>query len=257
MKTKFLLAALWLACGQAYAQFSGQISYEIVRRIDPNSLRIVINGEQVKPGDPNFPTDMPDSRTIGMKAIFSGPYIKEVVDDQNLVVRRISSDGAPTSANLGRPFEESKYLDLAGKKSVTYLTIGKGPEAKTYKSEVPVERTSGWQMTDQTKKIAGFSCKKATVHFKNETYTVWITEDLPATYSPVSELLPEKGVVLLIEGSREQLKASKVQSANVNAKDIEPKANAQTISKQEMDDIREKTMADFRQTKMMHGDGGR
>jgi len=258
MKIKILFALCWLATGQAYAQFSGQISYEVVRKIDPSQLRMIINGEPVKPGDPNFPTDIPDSRTFGQKSIFSGNYVKEIMDNQNMMVSRVTADGGPSkTTNLGRPFDEYKCVDLAGQKSITFLTIGKGPDAKTYKSESPIQRISSWQLSDQTKKIAGYLCKKAIVTFKNEPYAVWYTEDLQATYSPVHELTPEKGVVLLIEGSREQYKASKVQPGAVNARDVEPQPGAQQISKEELTDIREKAMADFRQQKMMPGDGGR
>ncbi|WP_031530207.1 hypothetical protein [Dyadobacter crusticola] len=257
MKIRILLAALWLAAGQAYAQFSGQISYEIVRKIDPSQLRIVINGEPVKPGDPNFPTDIPDSRTLGQQSFISGSYVKEISDDQNTIVSRVLPNGGPPrTTNLGRPFDEYKLVDLEGRKVVTFLTL-KGPEAKSYKSESPIERVSGWQVTDETRKIAGYPCKKASVMLKNEAYSVWFTEALQVTYSPVHELTPEKGVVLLIEGAREQFRAVKVQSGHVNAKDVAPLPDAQPVSKDELNDIREKTLADFRQQKMMPGDGGR
>jgi hypothetical protein len=257
MKIKILLAAFWLAAGQAYAQFSGQISYEIVRKIDPSKLRMVINGEPVKPGDPNFPTDLPDSHTSGQKSLFAGNYVREISDDQNTVVMRVSPDGGPPkTTNLGRPFDEYRCVDVAGSRVITILNM-KGPDAKTYQSESPIERISSWQNAGQTKKIAGYLCKKANVKFKDETYAVWFTEELPATYSPVHELTPEKGVVLLIEGSREQFKATKVQPRAVNVKDVEPQPGAQPISKEELNDIREKTLADFRQQRMMPGDGGR
>ncbi|SKB77614.1 GLPGLI family protein [Dyadobacter psychrophilus] len=257
MKIKILLAAMWLAAGQAYAQFSGQINYEIVRKIDPSQLRMVFNGEPVKPGDPNFPTDLPDSRTVGQKTLFSGNFAREIMDDQNTIVTRVLPDGGPPkTTNLGRPFDEYKCVDLAERKVITFLTM-KGPEAKTYKSESQIEAVSGWQMSDQTKKIAGYQCKKAIVKFKDEPYAVWFTEDLPATYSPVQELTPEKGVVLLIEGTREQFRATKVQPRLVNPTDVEPQPGAQQISKEELTEMREKALADFRQQKMMPGDGGR
>ncbi|WP_439557355.1 GLPGLI family protein [Dyadobacter sp.] len=257
MKITTLLAALWLASTQAYAQFSGQINYEIVRKIDPTQLRMVINGEPVKPGDPNFPTDLPDSRTSGQKSFISGNYVKEVSDDQNTMVSRVFPNGGPPrTTNLGRPFDEYKLVDLEARKIVTFLTM-KGPEPKSYQSESPIERAPGWQLTGETKKIAGYPCKKAVVKLKNEPYSVWFTEALPVTYSPVHELTPEKGVVLLIEGTREQFRAVKVQPGNVSDKDVAPLPGAQPVTKEELKDIREKALADFRQQKMMPGDGGR
>lgn len=257
MKIRILTIVLWLAAMQGYAQFSGQINYEVIRRIDPSQLRMVINGEPVKPGDPNFPTDLPSSRTSGLKSLFRGKYVKEVSDDQNTVVQRVSRDGGPPkTTNLGRPFDEYKFVDIASRKAITFLTIGKGPEAETYRSESPIERVAGWQLTGQTKKIAGYQCKKAVVNFKNEPYSIWFTEDLNATYSPVHELTPGKGVVLLIEGSREQFRATKVQAGAVNAAEAEPQPGGRQVSRDELTAIREKTLADFRQQKMMPGDGG-
>lgn len=252
-----LLAALWLAAGQAYAQFSGQINYEVVRKIDPSQLRMVINGEPVKPGDPNFPTDLPDSRTSGLQALFAGNYVREISDEQNMIVSRFSPGGGPRkTTNLGRPFDEYRCVDAGNRQVITFVSL-KGADAKTYQCASPIEPAGGWQHAGQTKKIAGYLCKKATVQFKNEPYTVWFTEEIPATYSPVHELTPDKGVVLLIEGTREQFRAAKVQPKVVNPKEVEPQPGAQVISREALNEIREKAMADFRQQRMMPGDGGR
>jgi hypothetical protein len=77
---------------------------------------------------------------------------------------------------------------------------------------------------------------------------------LPLTYSPVPELTPEKGVALLIEGSREQYKATRVSTENVDTQNIEPSGQAKTVSKEQLKDIRDKAMADFHQ-KVMMGEG--
>ena len=89
--------------------------------------------------------------------------------------------------------------------------------------------------------------------FNKETYSIWVTAELPVTYSPIPALTPENGVALLIEGSREQYKATKVNLENVDPKSVEPAAQAETVSKEKLADIREKAMADFRQKIMMGG----
>ncbi|WP_338869626.1 GLPGLI family protein [Spirosoma sp. SC4-14] len=238
------------------ATWSGQIAYEVVRKIDPNSMRIVINGEQVKPGDPNFPSDIPDTRTFGQKTLIAGTFAKVNREGENTAVRTMVTLGAagpgPTqTSTAGRPFEEQVYVDLAAQKSITVLTIGKDKEARTYRAETSITRATDWKLTDQTKKIAGYVCRKATVPFRKETYTVWYTTDLPVTYSPINELTPEAGVVLLIESSREQFRATKVSQDAVDIKDIQPTTAAETVSADRLADLRQKALADFRQQLMM------
>lgn len=238
----------------AFGQTSGQIAYEAARKIDPSALRIVINGEVVKPGDPNFPTDIPDTRTFGQKVSFTDKYAKETLEGGGgMMVRQVvggggAGPGVPRTTQLGRPFEESNYVDLVLQQTVTYLTVGKDKEAKTYRAQIPIKRAEGWQLTDQTKKIAGYTCRKATVPFQKETYTVWFTTELPITYSPIRQLTPEQGVVLLIESSREQFRATKVSTNGVVEKDVRPASlTAQSVTEEQLKDIRDKARADFQQ----------
>ncbi|GAB2567949.1 GLPGLI family protein [Spirosoma areae] len=247
VRVALLLSLLAANAHPTLAQTSGQITYEVVRKIDPASMRIVINGEPVKPGDPNFPTDIPDARTFGQKVLFTDKYAKESRDEQNAVIQTINEGAAPRTTNVGRPFEEQVFVDLANQKTVTLLTIGKDKDARTYRAETPVQRANGWQVTDQTKKIAGYTCRKATVPFHKETYTVWYTTDLPVTYSPVHELTPEAGVVLLIESSREQFRATKVKTSAIPANDVHPSSLAQIVTPDQLADLRQKALADFRQ----------
>ncbi|GAB4007873.1 hypothetical protein GCM10028808_12610 [Spirosoma migulaei] len=252
-----LLSLLLAAARPMLAQTSGHINYEVVRKVDLSATRIVINGEQIKPGDPNFPTDIPDTRTFGQKVTFDDKYAKESRDAQTISIRMDSrpgpggGGGLPRNTNFSPPFEEKIFVDLANQKTVTLLTIGKDKDAKLYRAETPIQRTGDWQITDQTKKIAGYTCRKATVPFKKETYTVWFTTELPITYSPIRELTPESGVVLLVESSREQFRATKVNLSAIDANEVQPSAQAQTVTTEQLADLRQKAMADFQQQMMM------
>ncbi|GAB3992883.1 hypothetical protein GCM10028807_26750 [Spirosoma daeguense] len=227
--------------------WSGQITYEGVRKVDPSQMRIVINGEQVKPGDPNFPTDIPDTRMFGQKVLINGTYAKESRDEQAAVVR-VRGDGGPAQTrNFPRPFSEQVFVDLKDQKKVTLLTVGKDADAKTYQADAPIKRVSGWQLTNQTKKIAGYTCQKATVPFNKETYTVWITNELPITYSPIHELTPETGTVLLIEGSKEQFKATKIDTTTTDVQAARPDIKAQAVTPEQLADLRQKAITDFQQ----------
>ncbi|MGV3601241.1 MAG: GLPGLI family protein [Dyadobacter fermentans] len=256
MKKLLPIVMLLFAAPDIFAQASGQINYEIVHKIDQSRLRFMVNGEEVKQGDPNFPTDVPDTRTIGQKVTFAGNFVRENRDEENMMKRVIMQPGGiPQTADAGRPFEEYAVTDMAGQKIVTFVTVGVGNDAQTYKYEAPITPAGGWQLTQQTKKIAGYSCRKAVVNYRNEPYAVWFTTELPLRYSPVPALTPEKGAVLLVEGSREQYRATKVQTGKVDAKTVMPDVQAETVSEAQLKDIRQKAMADFHQ-KMGPGGGG-
>jgi GLPGLI family protein len=252
----FLSSTNRVAKAQTSGQtWSGQITYEVVRKVDPSSMRIMINGEQVKPGDPNFPTDIPDTRTFGQKVLVAGNYAKENRDERNGAVRTMIGPGGSSTetTNLGRPFDEQVFVDLGAQKVVTLLTVGKEKDTKTYRADASIQRVTGWQLTNQTKKIAGYTCRKATATYRNEPYAVWFTTELPVTYSPLHELTPEAGAVLLIEGSREQFKATKVNVDAPSAKDMQPTTQAQVVTAAQLADLRQKAMADFQQ-QMMSGE---
>ena len=255
-KLLFIVALLFAAVPDIFAQTSGQINYEVVRKIDQSRLRFMVNGEEVKQGDPNFPTDVPDTRTIGQKVLFAGNFVRESRDEENMMLRvRQEPGGIPQTTNAGRPFEEYVVIDIAGQKLLTFVTVGKDKEAHTYKTEVPIEATGGWQLTQQTRKIAGHLCQKAVVNYNKEPYSVWFTTELPFRYSPVPALTPEKGVVLLVEGSREQFRATKVSLGKVDDKSVMPDVQAESVSQEQMKDVRQKAIADFHQ-KMGPGGGG-
>ena len=231
----------------ASTTWSGQITYEGVHRIDPASLRFKDdNGELMKPGDPNWPKDIPDNRMSEQKVLINGAYAKVTGNNYQVM---------PTVGGR-RPFTEQFFIDLKGFKKVTILTVGNDADAKTYQAEVPLQRVSGWQMTDQTRKIAGYTCRKATVPYKKETYTVWITTELPITYSPIQELTPDTGTVLLIEGSKEQFKVRKVTKTALDAAVLKPSVQAQTVTLDQLTELRQKAIADFMQKYERAGHGG-
>lgn len=240
-----------LLAGAAAAQTSGRIRYEVTQRIDPSQLHIVINGQVAKPGSPDFPTaDIPDSRTFGMSLAFAGNYAREQREGGAMRTLVGGPNAAPQNSVVKRPFEETTYLDLAGRATTTVLTVKKDAATTAYRSDAPYLAPTGWTMTGQTKKIAGYTCRKATAPFRKETYTVWVTTELPFTYSPVRELMPDRGVVLALEGEREQYQATKIDPKPVPEAEVRPTQTAQIVTPAELKDLREKAQADFRQRLM-------
>ncbi|WP_152560091.1 GLPGLI family protein [Hymenobacter sp. IS2118] len=245
-----------LAATAAVAQTSGRISYEATLRTDLSKVQLVINGQTVKPGSPDFPTDIPESRSFGMTLLFADGYAKEQREGGAMVMRTVEggSGAAPQVTSLARPIEETLFLDLANRSSTTVLTVKQDNAATAYRTDAPIAPPANWTVTGQTKKIAGYTCRKATVPYKKETYTVWFTTDLPFTYSPVRDLTPERGVVLALESEQEQFRATKVTLQAVPAAEVQPSTAAQKVTAAELKDVREKALADFRQ-KLVEGAG--
>jgi GLPGLI family protein len=134
------------------------------------------------------------------------------------------------------------YADLTGKK---YLQTFTQPDdtTKTYYVEEDYAAPKDVKLADKTKKIAGYNCKKATVTLRDETYTVWYTQDLPFSYSPINGLLPEaSGVVLAAESDRRSFTAKKVDLKPVAATDVSLPANAEKVTQ----DQRREMMQKFR-----------
>ena len=245
-----LLVAGMLGSAPTRAQTSGRIQYEVTKRIDPSTIRVVVNGEVVKPGSPNYPTDIPETRTSGMSLAFAGSYAKETRESGALSTTTTSSNGAggvPQNSIIKAPFEEFTYIDLTGRAVATVLTVTKDNATTTYRSNAAFVAPSGWKLSSQTRKIAGYLCHKATAPYQKETYTIWYTADLPFTYSPVRELMPEKGVVLQLESEKEQYQATKVDLKAVADAEVRPLETAQNVTPAELKDLREKAQADFRQ----------
>jgi hypothetical protein len=251
-----LLFCLLAAAPSSFAQSpaSGTIVYEGARKIDPSQMKIVINGEEVKPGSADAP-DVPTVANFSQSLLFSGKYAREEREMPRPFIRTL--DGGPGGPEreqvmkMEPPFAEKRYVDLQSQKMIRILEVKK--EKKSYQAEESFTRASGWQDSDKTRKIAGYTCRKATCPWKGETYTLWYTTDLDFTYSPIRELTPQKGVVLMVEGSEESFKATKVDTKPVALAEVQPTAGAEIVSAEELNDRREKAMADFRQIMMPGG----
>lgn len=242
-----------------------------MQKVDLSQMRVVINGQEVRPDRADAPVEIPETRSFSQQFIFSGNYGKEEQDRNGgggITIQQVARDvesggpgGPPPGGSggsegrgnrnfSGRPFERNVYFDLATQKTIEVVSIKKDSVTKVYQTELPSKKVTGWQETDKTKKIAGYLCKKATVPFRNLSYTVWYTTELPFTYSPIPGLTPEKGVVLQIESDNEAFKATKVAEQSVNESEVMPPKSAQVVTPDELNTIRQKAMADFRQQMM-------
>lgn len=87
--------------------------------------------------------------------------------------------------------------------------------------------------SDETKKIAGFDCKKAVIKDKNGSETtIWYTTDLPFSASPVPALWTE-GVVLGVENQRMKYFASEIEYIRIKDSELALPKKAKLISEEE------------------------
>jgi GLPGLI family protein len=286
----YMIAGLWAttALAQTTAPTSGKITYEGMRQIDRSQMRMVVNGQEVRPGSGDAPEGLPEVMSFTQKLVFSGTMAKEERDrPQGMMFRRNMDGGAgqpdgsgdrqnrPRNMNFTPPMAQQTYLDLANRTHIDVMTLTKDSVKTTYRTDRPLAKSEGWQLSDKTKKIAGYVCHKATVAYRPvrqargragvngttasaeqpnqapaENYTIWYTTDLPFTYSPVADLTPEKGVVLQIESDSQSFKATGVSMEAVPAESVQPPKDAKVVSADEMNEMRRKSMADFRQRMM-------
>lgn len=54
---------------------------------------------------------------------------------------------------------------------------------KTYRVKEPMNSIE-WKIGNQTKSILGYTCQKATAHFRGRNYTAWFTHEIPVSYGP-------------------------------------------------------------------------
>lgn len=97
--------------------------------------------------------------------------------------------------------------------------------------------------SNKTKKIAGYTCTKATAKFRNNEYTIWYTKDIPVTFSPVNGLVPpDGGFVLALKSNRMEYKATNVQMKDVAENEVQIQSPSHQLTEAEVRDMRRKMM---------------
>lgn len=91
------------------------------------------------------------------------------------------------------PYEQS-YIDF---KNQEYLSLAQ-LDLKSRIKTVATNRYTNFQLNRETKKIAGYTCKKATIEINSNKYTLWYTDVIKAKGSPLF-LGSNLGLVLEID----------------------------------------------------------
>ncbi|RAJ85437.1 GLPGLI family protein [Chitinophaga dinghuensis] len=255
-----LAAALLPLSSSLFAQQSGVIDYEVTQRIDrermarfqgnnnDNSADIpdVVTLQQhftFNNGIGKLTTDRPD---FGGNGGFGGGRRNGQRGDSATQQGQRRQGGGPGQGGGFRGGMGNQLVDLQHKKYQNVFSTS-GDDRKTYFTEEDFIIASNVQNTDKTKKIAGYTCKKATVKLKDDTYTIWYTTELPFAYSPINGLLPDSNAVILsAEGGNRSFTAQKVTLKPVTDTDLALPADAQKISQDQMRDLRRDEMEKLR-----------
>jgi GLPGLI family protein len=241
-----------LATAQSTAPATGRLRYEFAQRVDKDKVKIKMfdpNGQEINLDGPGSTIELPTSMSAQKSLVYSSRYAKEEQPQgMQMVGGNINVVPGKTPAatrNLLAPISSTQYFDLGARTATTVTTIG-GAAYAAPPAPVPAPPT-GWQDLPQTKRIAGYLCHKVTVPFKKETYTLWVTTELPFAYSPVRELTPTQGVVLALSSDQEEYTATKLTAEPVAEADVRPSPQARPVTEAELKELRAKATADQHQ----------
>lgn len=226
----------------AQANTTGIIEYEVTARVDAARMRAFSGGNTGGDGG-----EMPDVITFNQTFTFNNTMGKlETIRPGGRMRGNNNSGGNNEATPRRRMGNNATYIDLAHKQ---YLHVMGSPEdeQKAWYTEeayiIPTDAT----LSDKTKKIAGYTCKKATVKLKDETYTVWYTTGMPFSFSPLNGLLPDStGVVLAAESSKRAFNAKSVSLKPVADSITALPSQAIKVSQDEMREIRRQNMDKLR-----------
>lgn len=232
-----ITAALILpAAGHVMAQTTGVIDYDVTMEVE---RRGGPGGGGPGGGGPGGGGDESAPQTVNFTQHFTfGSTMGKVDTDRPSFGR---------GGNFKPPFTNTTYVNVLNKKVLQVVTENDGDKKSFYTEDDFVVPNSVDSASGKTKKIAGYTCKKATVKFKEETYTVWYTTDLGINYSPVNGLLPGNGVVLGAESEKRSFVATKVSLKPIEDSVVTLPADAQKITDQEMREKRRAAMQKMRE----------
>ena len=240
------------AAAQTAAPPAGRLQYEATQRVDQQKVKITMldpSGQEIKTDGPGSTVELPTALSAQQSLIYSGNFAQEErarnIQPMGGNITVAPPAGRPTPRALPPAVLETRYFDLAARTTTTVATIG-GTAYVTPAAPIPTP-PAGWQDLPQTRRIAGYLCHKATVPFKKETYTLWVTTELPFTYSPVRELTPKRGVVLALRSDQEEYLATKLTAEAVPEAAVRPGPAARPVAEAELRELRAQAQADQRQ----------
>lgn len=150
---------------------------------------------------------------------------------------RMRGQGGRGSFRGGRG-GNTEYVDFTDKKYIR--AFKRGDNDTTFYIAEDYTQPENFQKTDKTKKIAGYTCHKATAQWRNTTYTIWYTTDIAANYSPINGLTPpDGGFVLDLQSDRMEYKATKVDLKAVADNEVKVPDPSEQLSAEQVQAMRQ------------------
>lgn len=234
---------------------SGTITFSHIEKIDPSRMKVITVGNGPGDEDRQLPTTINDEREL----IFAAGFAKFKSQGGRMIMRTVSagSGGGGQSNIEGEreetheiklPFESGTFFDMNKKAKISlFINRPEGKPEEAFYYETPFLTPENFEIGKKTKKILGYTCKKATVKKKDETVTVWFTDEIDFTFSPIAEYTPPAGFVLEIESADESFKAEKLDvKTPVPTADLLIPGGAKKVSKEEFEKKRREAMDSFR-----------
>ena len=247
----------------AQQKTSGVIYYTQV--IDTKAMRAGGGeGQQQAPRANNSGFTMPDKITSKMEIIYNanGAKLQKSEVEEDISQAGNSEGGGMRMMRFGGNSDREVYFNFADKKVTESFEMNG--------EELLLEKKLGSNAadavkTEETKKIAGFDCKKVSIKDKNGSETtVWYTTDLPFTASPVPAVWTE-GVVLGVENARMKYYASSIEYIKIKDSELALPKKSKLITEEEYTakqaEFRKKMQEQFRNrggsgTQMIIREGG-
>ncbi|MGB4775401.1 MAG: GLPGLI family protein [Daejeonella sp.] len=231
----------------AQKKTSGVIYYTQVMTLGGPSPRTGTATDTMKKSAENLSVNAGSGRTITNKFELefnpTGAKLQKSIIDEEIpgagnTEGRIMRFGSNTDREVYFKFGENKVtesFEMNGEQLLLENKLGsKSAEVKN---------------TDETKKIAGFNCKKAIIIANNVENVIWYTTELPFNASPVPALWTE-GVVLGVENKRMKYYANAIEYVKVKDSEFILPKKAKLITQEEYQvkqtEFRKKMQEQFR-----------
>jgi GLPGLI family protein len=232
-----LLAALPFT-GFAQQKTSGVVDYTMTMQRGPSPN----GGSNVAESDNNNQNDdTGGSNVFTMNRTFTFNADGGKLSSPSFEGRRRAGRTQGQGSRQGRGFRgrssASEFVSFADKKYIR--AFKRNDNDTTFYISQDFRPAQDFQAADKTKKIAGYTCHKATAKMRNSTYTIWYTTEIPVNYSPVNGLVPpDGGFVLALQSDRMEYKATKVELQAVADSAVQVPAPSHELTETEVRSMR-------------------
>lgn len=180
-----------------FGQQEGTIDYEIK-----------VNMHRTLPPERGEMKEMiPEFNTHASRLVFRSGETLYINTDAEEEDEEFGSEDGPVQVKMRRPMNEYYFNHPIGRRVAMMEFLG-----KYFLIEDSIKSTP-WKLTEETKSLLGFICRKATVYYadRDQNITAWYSENLPPFIGPESfSGLPGTILAIDINGGERTITARKI-----------------------------------------------